>query len=165
MQLKEGATVVDLGAGTGYLLPRLSSAVGANGKVLALDIEPSMLAFLETAAREQGWKNVQTHAATPDDPQLPPDSADSVVTLNVWHHIEHRPAYAAKLLKGIKPGGTFVVVDFLKAQTDGFGPPPEMRLHPEEIMADLRAGGFEVELLPETMPRHYIVRGRRPVGG
>jgi predicted methyltransferase len=165
LRVSPGATVVDLGAGTGYLVPALSRAVGPTGAVVALDIEPAMLTFLQDAATRDGWTNVRTHAAAPDDPKLAPASVDAVVTLNTWHHIENRGAYAAKLLAAIKPGGSFVVVDFLKEQTDGFGPPLEMRLTAEDVAADLRAGGFEVEVVSETMPRHYVVRGRRPAGG
>jgi SAM-dependent methyltransferase len=96
MDLEPGATAVDLGAGTGYLLPRLSAAVGPQGTAVAADIEPAMLAFLnETAARE-GWGNVKTHASAPDDPKLAPNSADAIVALNVWHHVGAREAYAAK---------------------------------------------------------------------
>lgn len=163
--LAPGATVVDLGAGTGYLVPHLSQAVGPAGQVIALDIEPAMLAWLAQAAAEQGWANVRTHEAAPDDPRLAPASVDAVVTLNTWHHIEGRPAYAARLLEALRPGGSFVVVEFLKEPTEGFGPPLEMRLDAEQVAADLRAGGFEVEVVAEGLPRHHIVRGRRPAGG
>ncbi len=157
-----GSTVADLGAGTGYLLPALSRLVGPQGRVIALDVEPAMLKFLEEAKAKEGWNNVETRLAMPDSPGLAPASVDAVVTLNVWHHIENRVAYAALLLGAIKPGGSFVVVDFLKEQTDGFGPPMAMRLSAEEVVAELSAGGFQAEILTETMPRHYVVRGRRP---
>lgn len=160
--LQAGDTVVDLGAGTGYLVPPLSAAVGPEGQVIALDIEPAMLQFLDEAAQREGWTNVRTHAASPSDPLLAPESVDAVVTLNTWHHIEAREAYAALVFKALKPGGTFVVVDFLKEPTEGMGPPMEMRLHADQISAELRAGGFEVEVLQESLPRHAIVRGSRP---
>lgn len=161
--LAPGQTVVDLGAGTGYLLPPLVSAVGPEGVVIAADIEQAMLTFLGDAAKKEGWGNVRLHLSAMDDPRLPPQSVDSVVTLNVWHHIEGRPAYAALVLQTIKPGGVFVIVDFLKEETEGFGPPLSMRLSADEVMAELVAGGFEAEIVPETMPRHYVVRGRRPL--
>lgn len=162
LRLAPGATVVDLGAGTGYLLPALSAAVGPEGAVTALDVEPPMIAFLADAIAREGWANVRTHLASAGDPGLPSAGADAVVTLNVWHHIDDRGAYAARVLDALTPGGAFVVVDFLKEATDGFGPPLAMRLSAEEVASDLRAGGFEVEILSETMPRHHVVRGVRP---
>ncbi len=157
-----GATVVDLGAGTGYLTPHLSGHVGPDGAVIAADVEPAMLAFLQEAAAAEGWGNVRTHQAAYDALGLPPGTADAVVTLNVWHHIEDRAAYARRLAEVLKPGAAFVVVDFLKAETEGFGPPLAMRLSAEEVVAELSAGGLQAEILPETMPRHYVVRGVRP---
>lgn len=41
--LHPGDTVVDLGTGTGWNLPRLTEAVGANGRVIGVDISPGML--------------------------------------------------------------------------------------------------------------------------
>lgn len=159
LQLEPGDTVVDLGAGTGYLTPRLSTAVGASGKVIASDIEPAMLAFLDEAAAKQGWTNVQTLASAPDDPKLPPASVDAIVTLNTWHHIGEREAYAKKLRAALRPGGVFVVVDFRKEDTEGFGPPLAMRVAAEQVQAELTAGGFKAAILEESMPRHYVVRG------
>ncbi|MBK9369079.1 MAG: methyltransferase domain-containing protein [Deltaproteobacteria bacterium] len=98
MGLTPGQTVVDLGAGTGYLLPPLVKAVGPEGVVIAADIEQAMLTFLGDAAKKEGWATVRLHLSAMDDLGLPPASVDSVVTLNVWHHIEGRPAYAAKVL-------------------------------------------------------------------
>ena len=161
--LTPGQTVVDLGAGTGYLLPPLVKAVGPEGVVIAADIEQAMLTFLGDAAKKEGWATVRLHLSAMDDLGLPAASVDSVVTLNVWHHIEGRPAYAAKVYQTIKPGGVFVIVDFLKEETEGFGPPMSMRLSAEEVVSELVAGGFEAEIVPETMPRHYVVRGRRPL--
>ncbi len=159
LQLEPGDAVVDVGAGTGYLTPKLSAAVGPSGSVIASDIEPAMLAFLDEAATKHGWTNVRTLASAPDDPKLAPTSVDAVVTLNTWHHIAEREAFAKKLRAALRPGGVFVVVDFLKEDTAGFGPPLEMRLSAEQVRAELTAAGFEAAVLEETMPRHYVVRG------
>lgn len=45
LQLEPGMSVVDIGAGTGYFLPHLRAAVGDAGRVLALDVEPNMVAY------------------------------------------------------------------------------------------------------------------------
>src|SRR5260221_6963528 len=41
--LKPGATVADLGAGTGYFTVRFARPVGPKGRVLAVDIDPKLL--------------------------------------------------------------------------------------------------------------------------
>ncbi|MEM6931605.1 MAG: methyltransferase domain-containing protein [Myxococcota bacterium] len=162
--LSAGDTVVDLGAGTGYLVPPLSRAVGPTGQVVAADIEPAMLRFLDDATKTEGWTNVRTHASRVDSLALPAASVDHVVALNVWHHVEEREAYARDLLGTVRPGGAFVVVDFLKEATEGEGPPLSMRLSAEQVVAELTAGGFEATIVSETLPRHYVVRGVRPSG-
>ncbi len=54
MAIRPGMTVVDLGAGTGFFEPPLAAAVGAEGKVLALDVEPNMVEHLKRASRRGG---------------------------------------------------------------------------------------------------------------
>lgn len=162
LALRPGDTVVDLGAGTGYLVPPLSRAVGPTGTVIAADIAPEMLRFLDEAAAREGWGNVRTHPTAADDPKLAPGSARAVVALNVWHHLEGREAYAAKVAAALAPGGALVIVDFLAEPTEGFGPPLEMRLRAEQVVQELTAGGLTASIVPETMPRHYVVRGVKP---
>jgi len=43
LHLTAGAQVADIGAGTGYVSRRLAAAVGATGKVFAVDVQPEMI--------------------------------------------------------------------------------------------------------------------------
>jgi SAM-dependent methyltransferase len=157
--IEPGMTVADLGAGTGYFAPHLASAVGPSGHVLALDTEPNMVEHMRERVREAGLPNVEPRVVAPDDPGLAPGSADRVLIVDTWHHIEARDAYAAKLREALRPGGFVLVVDFTRESPHG--PPPGMRLDAETVSAELRAGGLDVELVEETLPYQYAVRGRR----
>src|SRR5208282_6137166 len=44
LRLRRGEIVADIGAGTGYLSRRLAQAVGPTGGVLAVDVQPEMVA-------------------------------------------------------------------------------------------------------------------------
>src|SRR5436853_5362046 len=46
LKLKPGQVVADIGAGSGYHAFRLAPLVGPKGKVLAVDIQPEMLALI-----------------------------------------------------------------------------------------------------------------------
>lgn len=159
MGISPGRTVVDLGSGTGYLLPHLSAAVGSKGKVIAVDVEPAMVEYLNKASKKAGWTNVTVQQGKSDDPGLSAASVDRLVVLNVWHHIANRVEFGKKLAAALRPGGSITIVDFLKEKTEGHGPPMEMRLTAETIADELSKAGFKTEIVEETMPRHYIVRG------
>ncbi len=157
--VEPGMTVADLGAGTGYFLSYLSAAAGKGGRVLALDPEPDMIRFMTDRARRESLSNVEPRQIPFDDPELLPASVDRVLIVNTWHHIETRADYARKLLAALKPGGRVYIVDFTRDSPSG--PPVGERLTPEQVIADLAAGGLEADTLDETLPRQYMVVGRR----
>ena len=159
--LRRGATVGDLGAGTGYLIEFLRTAVGESGRVVALDVEPAMIQYLQKRRVDAGWDNVEPRQNAHDDPALGAASVDAVVTLNTWHHVAGRTAFAKKIYAGLTKGGRFVVVDFIAEPTPGQGPPMEMRLAPETVVAELQAAGFSATVIDESLPRHYIVVATR----
>jgi ubiquinone/menaquinone biosynthesis C-methylase UbiE len=160
VQPMPGQTVADVGAGTGYFLGRLSQAVGKDGRVLGVDIEPDMVAYMTQRAQKEGWTNVEAVLGATDAPNLPAAAVDRILIVDTWHHIGARGAYAAKLREALVPGGAVFVVDF--ALDSERGPPQEHRLSPEAVIAELKEGGLEAELLTETLPDQYVVRGSKP---
>lgn len=159
LDLKPGATVADIGSGTGYMVAHLSKAVGSDGTVIAIDAEAAMVAYLTKRDAELGPARIMPRKVGPDDPELQPTSVEAVLTLDTWHHVKGREAYARKVYDGLKPGGRFVVVDY---EPDAeVGPPKEMRLAAAQVKKQLEAAGFRVEVLRESMPRHYMVVGHK----
>lgn len=158
LEIAPGSTVVDLGAGTGYFEPHLSRAVGERGKVIALDVEPSMVEHMKTRVARAGLTNVEPRLVAPDGHDLPRD-VDRYLVVDTWHHIDDRSAYAARLAASLRAGGAVVVVDFTKESSHG--PPPQHRLAPEETMRELEAGGLKAELATETLPDQYVVIARK----
>jgi predicted methyltransferase len=157
MAIAVGSTVVDLGAGTGYFLERLSKAVGPTGTVLALDVEPKMVEFARRRATERGLANVTAREVGATDPGLPDQSVARILIVNTWHHIDHRGAYAAKLARALAPGGQIWIVDFT-LESD-HGPPARHRLSAEQVVAELEAGGLSATVVSdEQLPNQYLVR-------
>src|SRR5688572_9683574 len=79
MKIAPASTVVDLGAGTGYFVPRLSQRVGPQGKVLALDVEPQMIEFMNRRVQEQKLTNVEPRVVPPNDPGLLPGTISRIL--------------------------------------------------------------------------------------
>jgi ubiquinone/menaquinone biosynthesis C-methylase UbiE len=157
--LAAGMTVVDVGAGTGYFMSRLSRAVGPEGAVVATDIEQDMVRYMKDRAAREKLANVRVLAAPANDVGVPVSSADRILIVDVWHHIADRERYASRVAGALKPDGAVIVVDFTMETRRG--PPPRHRLSPDRVIAELEAGGLDAELVSESLPDQYVVIGRR----
>lgn len=159
LALKPGATVADIGAGTGYMVAPISKAVGKDGTVIAIDASAEMVEYLRKRESELGPAKIVPQKVGFNDPELPSAEVDRVLTLDTWHHIKGQEAYARKVYDGLKRGGRFVVVDYeVDAET---GPPMAMRLEPAKVKKQLEMAGFRAETVRESMPRHYMVVGHK----
>lgn len=159
LDLAPSMTVADVGAGTGYFAVRLARAV-PDGAVIATDLEPDMVRYLdERAAREQ-LPNLRAVRATPTDTGLAPGSVDAILVVHVWHHLADRVAYARQLAAALRPGGRLFIVDFdLVGER---GPPRELRVSAEAIVAELAGAGFAAAVSPIELPDQYLVEARTP---
>jgi SAM-dependent methyltransferase len=153
LALPPDAVVADLGAGTGYFSVRLARVV-PRGRVLAVDIEPAMVEWVEERARRDGLDNVDGVLARPDDARLPVD-VDLVVVVDTYHHIEDRTAYFARLARRLRPGGRIAIVDFEPESERG--PPAEHKLAPAVVIEELRAAGLTLVASHAFLPDQYFL--------
>src|SRR5437868_6543969 len=102
MEIKPGMSVADIGTGTGYMLPHLSRAVGAKGKVLAEDIQDDFLERARTKLKADQLTNVDLILGTDTDPKLPPNSVDRELVLDVYHHFDYPDKMLANLGRALK---------------------------------------------------------------
>ncbi|NUO49145.1 MAG: methyltransferase domain-containing protein [Polyangiaceae bacterium] len=154
LAIEPGMTVVDVGAGTGYFEKRLSVAAGPSGKVLALDPEPNLVAFMRDRFQKEGVTNAEARTCPTDGTGLEPASVDRVLIVDTWHHIEGRESYAKHLASILRPGGSVMIVDYtLEAEK---GPPKEIRLGPDQVVRELSAGGLKAAVAGESLPDQYV---------
>ena len=161
LELGPKMVVADIGAGTGYFAVRLARAV-PDGQVIATDIEPDMIRYITERAAREGLANLRAVLTPPADPALAEGTVDRILVVDVWHHIDDRAAYARALARALRPGGKLAIVDFTRASRHG--PPPEFRLAPDELVAELRGAGLAAEVSATALPDQYIVIGTRPPG-
>ena len=148
LALKSTDTIADIGAGTGYFSRRFAHHAG---KVYAVDIDAKLLAI----AQKDAPSNLETILAAPDDPRLPM-AVDTIFFCDVLHHIDNRPSYYAKLAKALKRGGRIVVIDFYKKELP-VGPPPAMKLAPEEVIGEFQKAGFTLTKQLDILPYQYYL--------
>jgi len=106
-----GARVADLGAGDGYFAFRLADAVGSAGRVYAVEVDEGSLCRLRERALAGAYAQVEVVEGASDDPRLPDAAIDLVLLSSVYHHLEDRVAYFARLRADLAPGGRVAIVE------------------------------------------------------
>ncbi len=141
LNLREGATVADLGSGAGYFALKLSHAVGNRGRVLAVDLRRLSLFFLWTRALLRGRHNVHVIIGAEDNPRLPTGTLDAVLICNTYHEFSNPEPMLDHIFRSLRPGGHLVVVDRApraSAAERSHGMPLEV------VEGGLRRKGFEI---------------------
>jgi cyclopropane fatty-acyl-phospholipid synthase-like methyltransferase len=153
LTLKPDAVIADLGAGTGYFSVRFAHMV-PQGRVYGVDTEPDMVKHLAERAQREGLKNLRAVAAKADDPRLP-EKVDLVVLVDVYHHVENRERYFAKLREALRPGGRLAIIDF--RMDSPVGPPVQARMAPEQVKAELQRAGYSLQQEHGFLPNQYFL--------
>ena len=162
LRIPAGATVVDLGAGTGYFTWRLSERVGPAGKVIAVDIQKNMLDLVAKEARKRGLGNVELVAGGESDPHLPPGVADLVFIANSYHEFSQPEAMMAAVRRVLKPNGRVVVIEYAtEVDEDPTAGVYTMTL--EELRSEIEPLGFQLERILDFLPlQHGLIFTTRP---
>lgn len=155
--LSDGQVIADIGAGTGYFEMHLSHAVGAGGKVLALDVNPNLVEHMKRRFHDARLHNVEARVLRHDDPGLEPGSVDRVLIVDLWHHLHDRVAYGRTLRAALRPEGRLLVID--RGADSSHAPPADMRISVETVIGELAAAGFSARVLPQALPRQFMVEG------
>lgn len=96
--IKEGSSVADIGAGSGWFTVRAARRVGNSGVVYAEDINGEYVKYIEERAKREGLTNIRAVLGKEDDPLLPAKSVDAVLLLKTYHEV----AEPIRLLKRIR---------------------------------------------------------------
>jgi SAM-dependent methyltransferase len=101
-----GRTIVDLGCGTGYWLPRY-----APGAVSVIGIEPDPALRASATARSAGLARVEVRPGSAEHMGLPDSSADVIHARFAYFFAPGPDAGLAEALRVLRPGGSLVAVD------------------------------------------------------
>jgi ubiquinone/menaquinone biosynthesis C-methylase UbiE len=143
LAVQAGGTVVDLGAGTGYFALPLALAVGAAGRMIAVDAQDGMLELLRRKISSSVVSNIELVRAEADRIALPGSACDLIFLANVWHEIPDRVAVLAEAKRVLKAQGRIAILDWRPDVEPEHGPPLEHRLTPASAVAELIAAGFQ----------------------
>lgn len=158
--VKPGMTIADVGAGDGYFTFHLSDRVGPGGKVYASDIDDDALKVIRDKCLQDGIKNITVILGKSDDPELPRQSMDLVLMVNVIHLVKEPTTFLHNVRNSLKPGGPLVLVqwdaDKMGREMEGWDPEDRARYTLRANLRTIYAAGFEVEQIKDFLPMQLI---------
>lgn len=151
LDLTEGQTVADVGAGIGYFTVRLAEAVGPHGRVVATDIDGRALSALAELARRAAEVTgasgraapIEVRRVEPDDPGLEPGRYDRILLAQVDHLLRDPVDYLRRLRPALAPGGRIAVVNRIH--------------HRAALVRAAAAAGYSIREHTTELPGQFLV--------
>ncbi len=161
LQIPKGATVGDVGAGSGYMTVRLAQIVGSTGRVYASDIQPGMLQLLQSRVARERLTNVVPVLGTLDDPRLPAETLDLVIMVDVYHEFSEPQAMLRRIRAALKPGGRLVLFEY-RAEDPAVPIRPEHKMTKAQVKLEVEAEGFKQARVFDDLPRQHLIVFTKP---
>jgi ubiquinone/menaquinone biosynthesis C-methylase UbiE len=117
--IRPGERVLELGLGPGAFTVEATRRTEPGGTLVAVDIQPKMIAAVERKVRAAGLTNVETHVASAYDLPLEDESVDRAFLVTVLPEIPDRGRALAELHRVLqspepaagKPGGVLSITE------------------------------------------------------
>ena len=153
--IKEGDVVADIGAGAGFFSLRAAARVGRTGKVLAVDVQPEMIAGLTMMMKKFGYDNIVPILGSVDDPRLPADSVDHVLLVIAYHEFSQPIEMMRHIRAAMKRNAQLLVVEY-KAEDPDSRVQRRHRMSEADIMREIPAMGFTRDRRIDIVPSQHV---------
>lgn len=161
LHLKPTDTVADIGAGTGFFSFRLAPLV-PRGRVLAVDIQPEMIAELKQRQTRNGLRNVEPVLGTTANPHLPAGQVDLILIVDAYHEFDHPREMGLAIRQALRPGtGRLALVEY-RAEDPNVPIKEIHKMTVAQAKKEMTAIGLEFVEVKETLPQQHLLLFRRP---
>ena len=160
LALQPGMVIADIGAGTGYLSRRMAPLVMPGGKIIALDLQPEMVNFLQTGVKRSGLSQIEVRLSSVDDIKLPKNSIDMAIMVDVYHELAYPYEVMNSIMQALKPRGRIVFVEY-KAEDARVPIKPLHKMSEAQIKREAGIFSLEWERTVSTLPWQHVVVFRK----
>lgn len=161
---RAGMTIADVGAASGFYSFRFAAAVGAAGKVYAIESDPLHGEYLRNISRSEGMSQVTVQRYTESSLGLEPASVDVVFMGNTYQGVYgsvrsgERERWLASLRSALKPDGRLVLVENVPDdELSGDAAPAGVGITADLVVAQLEAYGMRLRSKHRFIPQQVVL--------
>jgi ubiquinone/menaquinone biosynthesis C-methylase UbiE len=155
LRIRKGATVADIGAGSGYISIRMAKIVGPMGKVYASDIQQGMLELLQQNVSKAKLDNVTPVLGAIDDPKLPADSLDLAIMVDVYHEFSEPQKMLQRIREALKADGRLVLLEY-RAEDANVPILPDHKMTKAQVRQEVEHEGFRQSRVYDDLPWQHL---------
>jgi ubiquinone/menaquinone biosynthesis C-methylase UbiE len=156
IKVSSTAVIADIGAGTGYYTFKLAPKV-PKGKVYAVEIQDEMIATLNERKKKLNYTNVEVVKGTTTTVNLPENSVDFVIMVDVYHELEYPVETLASIKKSLKKDGVLLLIEY-KGEDPAVAIKPLHKTTVEQLNKELGANGFKLYYNGNFLPiQHFLL--------
>ena len=156
MELSPESVVADIGAGTGYYTFAIAEKV-RQGKVYAVDIQDEMIKFLKKKKKITGASNIEIVKSTLQSPNLPANSIDLAIMVDVYHELEFPHEMLQEIKRSLKSDGALLLLEF-RAEDTSIAIKPHHKMTVAQANKEMSANGFKLVFDGEFLPmQHFLL--------
>lgn len=156
MDIKKGEVIADIGAGSGYHVFKMAT-LAHDGLVYAVDIQEEMLAAISKRKEQEGIGNIRLIQGTEQSSELPENSIDKVLMVDVYHEFTYPMEMMSSIKKALRPGGRVYLIEYRGEDTSV----PIKILHKmteEQAVKEMTAAGMVLVENIQNLPwQHCMV--------
>ena len=155
MRIKSNDVIADIGAGSGYHTFRMAS-LAPNGLVYAVDIQTEMLMAIENKKTFSEISNVETILGTEKSVQLPKNSVDKILMVDVYHEFSFPLEMIFSMKNALKSNGELFLIEY-RAEDPLV---PIKRIHKmsqKQAVKEMEAAGFKLRKNIENLPWQHCM--------
>ncbi len=160
MNLRPDEVVADIGAGSGYFSFRIAAKV-PDGKVLAVDIQPEMLALIEQRKKAEGVSNIEGVLGAIDDPSLTAESIDAAIMVDAYHEFSHPFEMMAGITRALRPGGRIFLLEY-RGEDPNVPIRPLHKMTEEQVVREMSVFGLEWTDTLDFLPWQHMMIFTKP---
>ena len=111
--LRRGQRILDVGTGTGILIPYLARAVGSTGTIIAVDFAEKMVEICNE--KISNFSNVKVELQDVEELNFAPKWFDAITCFGLFPHIKNKEKALGEMNRVLKQGGKLIIAHALSS--------------------------------------------------